>query len=130
MKWRSHRQITELVAEALDLPDDLAELLIEASVDPDRNALKRVEKRRGRYAVKRVRHHRHSGDELIRLLWRARESYLDGDDEDAVLGRQLEAAAAAGERRGERHESEERQPGEDAAHQNRTPSASRLMVPR
>ncbi len=91
MKWRSHAQITGLVADALELPDDLAELMIEASIYPDRHALKTVKKERGRHRVRRVRHHRASRAEVMRLLWRARRSYLIGEDEDAVwrLGRAL-----------------------------------------
>jgi hypothetical protein len=91
MKWRSHAQITGLVAEALDLPEDLAELMVEASVDPDTHALKTVRREHGRHRVKRMRHHHPSRSELMRLLWRARRAYLAGEDEDSVwrLGRAL-----------------------------------------
>ncbi|HXZ23228.1 MAG TPA: hypothetical protein VEH08_00695 [Methanomassiliicoccales archaeon] len=91
MKWRSHQQITSLVAEALELPEDLAELMVEASVDPDRNPLKKVKKEHGTHKVRRVRHHHQSRPEVMRLLWRARRSYLRGEEADAVwrLGRAL-----------------------------------------
>ncbi len=91
MKWSSHVEISSSIARALEMPADLGELFVEASVDPDRNPLHAARARRGEVRRPRVRHHDPPPAELMRLLWKARYAYLDGRPEDAVwrLGRAL-----------------------------------------
>ncbi|MDD1770158.1 MAG: hypothetical protein LUO79_03645 [Methanomassiliicoccales archaeon] len=91
MKWSSHAEIAHCVAGVLGMPSDLKELFVEASLDPDRNALHMSKDGKGGDERVRVRHHDPSRPELMRLLWKARKARLEGRKEDAVwcLGRAL-----------------------------------------
>jgi hypothetical protein len=66
-------------------------LLVEASVDPDRNPLHMKENEQGGRQGVRIRHHSPPRSEIMKLLWKARIAQLHGREEDAVwcLGRAL-----------------------------------------
>ncbi len=91
MKWSSHTEIARCIAEALELPEGLRELMAEASIDPDRNPIHVTRSTRDGTESRRVRHHDPGASELMKLLWKARRARLEGRDEDAVwaLGRAL-----------------------------------------
>ena len=59
MKWKSHLEIANAVAERLDLPKEMSEVLRQGSIQPDREGDK-VITRDGRMLLRRrrVRHHR------------------------------------------------------------------------
>ncbi|MEM0449059.1 MAG: hypothetical protein QW520_04490 [Methanomassiliicoccales archaeon] len=92
MKWRNHFEIAMAIAEELQLPPRLKNILKLAIIQPDREAEKVL-----RLNInflphrKRVRHHRPSRRFLRHLIWKAREAFLQGREEDAVwcLGRAL-----------------------------------------
>jgi hypothetical protein len=92
MKWKSHLEITKAVAERLDLPKEMSEVLRQASIQPDREGDKAITRDgRGLLRRRRVRHH-HATKRFIKgLLWKARTAYLEGREEDAMwcLGRAL-----------------------------------------
>jgi hypothetical protein len=92
MKWKSHLEIANAVAERLDLPKDMCEVLRQGSIQPDREGDKAIT-RDGRMLLRRtrVRHHRATKRFIKRLLWKARTAYLEGRGEDAMwcLGRAL-----------------------------------------
>ena len=92
MKWKSHLEIANAVAERLDLPKEMSEVLRQGSIQPDREGDK-VITRDGRMLLRRrrVRHHRASKRFIKGLLWKARTAYLEGREEDAMwcLGRAL-----------------------------------------
>jgi hypothetical protein len=92
MKWKSHLEIANAVAERLDLPKEMSEVLRQGSIQPDREGDK-VITRDGRMLLRRrrVRHHRATKRFIRGLLWKARTAYLEGREEDAMwcLGRAL-----------------------------------------
>jgi len=91
MKWSSHAEIARCVAVVLGLTSGLEDILVEASLDPDRNALHMSKEGKGGAERVRIRHHDPARPELMRLLWKARSARLEGRNEDAVwcLGRAL-----------------------------------------
>ena len=92
MKWRSHVDIAEAIAEELGLTDEIEEVLIRAIIEPDRHPERiiRFSRERGFYAI-RMRHHRPEKKRIMCLIWKARLALLEGRNEDAVwcLGKAL-----------------------------------------
>jgi hypothetical protein len=92
MKWKSHLEIANAVAERLDLPKEMSEVLRQGSVQPDREGDKHITRdARGLLRRSRVRHHRATKRFIKGLLWKARAAYLEGREDDAMwcLGRAL-----------------------------------------
>ena len=91
MKWRNHVDVTTQVADALGLSEHLTRILVEASLDPDRNAAKSASREKGGTRLRRIPHHSAGRREMMRLVWKARTAHLEGREEDAVwcLGRAL-----------------------------------------
>ena len=92
MKWKNHMEIARAVAQALTLSPVLASILVEGSVQPDKEADKiiRVNREKTLYRA-RMAHHRADRRFIMNLIWKARRDRLEGRDEDAVwcLGRAL-----------------------------------------
>ncbi len=92
LKWRTHTAIAEAIAEALGLDRRLRRALSSGSIDPDRypDVTVRVG-RRGRTYVARAPHHNPGLRLIMKHVWKARKSYLKGDDFEALrsLGRAL-----------------------------------------
>jgi hypothetical protein len=77
MKWKSHAAITRSVGDALALSPGLVEVMVEASLEPDRCPIGRRDKVSGHFT--RSRHH-HSDAHIIRvLIWKARMAFIGGD---------------------------------------------------
>jgi len=92
MKWKSHLEIANAVAERLDLPKEMSEVLRQGSIQPDREGDKAITRDgRGLLRRRRVRHHRATKRFIKSLLWKARAAYLEDREEDAMwcLGRAL-----------------------------------------
>ncbi len=92
MKWKSHVEIANAVADQLGLPPELKEILRQGSIQPDREGDKVIVRdHRMLLRRRRVRHHRPSKRFIRGLLWKARTAYIEGREEDAVwcLGRAL-----------------------------------------
>lgn len=92
MKWRTHTAIAKAIAEALGLDRELRRALSSGSIDPDRHHDVTVRvSRRGRMYVARVPHHNPGLRLVMKHVWKARKSYLRGDDFEALrsLGRAL-----------------------------------------
>ncbi|HVO77597.1 MAG TPA: hypothetical protein VMS79_01880 [Methanomassiliicoccales archaeon] len=91
MKWRTHAELSRCVAEVIGLPDELGQLFVQATLDPDRNALRMTRTSGGRTERVRIRHHDPPRSELVRQIWRSRNAWLEGREEDAIwsLGRTL-----------------------------------------
>ncbi|MBS7288340.1 MAG: hypothetical protein KIH01_06240 [Candidatus Freyarchaeota archaeon] len=92
MKWRTHTAIAKAIADVLGLDGSLRKALSSGSIDPDRrpDVTLRVSGR-GRVYVARAPHHNPGLRVVMRHVWRARRSYLGGDDFEALrsLGRAL-----------------------------------------
>ena len=92
MKWKSHLEIANAVAERLDLPKEMKEVLRQGSIQPDREGDKVITRDCGMLLRRRrVRHHRATKRFIKGLLWKARTAYLEGRELDAMwcLGRAL-----------------------------------------
>jgi len=92
MKWKNHVEVARAIAKALGLPSELASILVEGSLQPDREADKviRIGRRHMLYRA-RMAHHRADRRFVMDLLWKARRARLDDRDADALwcLGRAI-----------------------------------------
>jgi hypothetical protein len=92
MKWKNHVDIARAIAKALELPPELASILVQGSIQPDKEADKiiRIDRRRHLYRA-RMGHHHADRRFVMKLIWKARRARLEQRDGDAVwcLGRAL-----------------------------------------
>jgi hypothetical protein len=92
MKWKNHVEIAKAIAQALDLPPELASVLVEGSIQPDKEADKiiRIGRRKTLYRA-RMAHHKADRRFVMRLIWKARKARLEDRGRDAVwcLGRAI-----------------------------------------
>jgi len=92
MKWKNHKDMARGIAKELDLPPHLAEVLIEGSIQPDKNGDLLVRHDRNWIPHRsRMRHHRPDRRYIMILIWKARRALLESREEDAIwcLGRAI-----------------------------------------
>ncbi len=92
MKWKTHTSITRAISKSLNLPKDLEKALSQGVIDPDKypDKVLRVG-RRGRIYTATASHHDPDIGMIMKHIWNARLSYLNGDNIQAMksLGRAL-----------------------------------------
>lgn len=77
MNWRTHAAITRSVSRAIGLAPEIEDVMVNASMEPDRVPIKRKE--RGQRMAARVRHHGNSGRIIRVLIWKSRLAFIRGD---------------------------------------------------
>lgn len=89
MKWKNHMSIARSIARALMLTDGEEEMLVEGSIDPDRNP-DLVLRKDGRH-IGKMPHHSPTTGVVMRYVWDARNSLLSDRRLEAMmaLGRAL-----------------------------------------
>ncbi|HSV42317.1 MAG TPA: hypothetical protein VLH13_02780 [Methanomassiliicoccales archaeon] len=81
MKWRSHASITRKICSTVALDQELTELMVEGSVEPDRHPVH--SQRGGR--TRRIPHHGSDDRTLLILAWKSRKAFLSGETELGCL---------------------------------------------
>jgi hypothetical protein len=92
MKWKSHTAIARAISAEMNLPEDLERAFCAGSIEPDKRPdLAFRTSKGGRTYVGRAPHHMPPTGTIMDYAWRARRSYLAGNDYWAVksLGRGL-----------------------------------------
>ncbi|OPY34081.1 MAG: hypothetical protein A4E32_00350 [Methanomassiliicoccales archaeon PtaU1.Bin124] len=75
MKWRTHAAITRTVGDSLGMEPELIEVMVEASIEPDRCPVGK--RNNGRFS--RSIHHGTESKIVKILVWKARMAFLEGD---------------------------------------------------